>query len=526
MYLLSAECPLALAGCCYSASPVNTTICVGQTYTYSYLAGFGTVSSSARDKYGDTLGSLGSAVALEPGSWTYSASSNTYNGVLWTQPDRGWNTNGTLNYNPRIHKFAVSFSPNASADAAPPNLRFEYLDTILYTAPDGQPLTGLDADAEGTISFPDFPDLPVSTYSGDGFGRSGSGGRRVPVDAEGLVLASDGGFWVSDEYGPYIYKFSSEGQMVEAIRPPDAFIPIRNDSESFSADSPPLYDPALSPVPADPSSGRANNQGFEGLTVSPDGRTLSALLQSALIQDGGTSKKTSRHARLLQYDITCSSSPQLVGEFVIPLPLYTNSEGKQRVAGQSSILALSDTTFLILARDSGAGRGQDETESRYRHIDVFDIADATNLLDLDDVDGVGESVLANGGGEDEDDDLRSGIVAAEYCPWVDYNVATQLARFGLRNGGEDDAALLSEKWESLVILPVLEGDESDGERSELEWDGGEDGGDGGGRPVYILSLSDNDFITQSGYLDNGTFQYADESGASIDTQALLFRAVT
>lgn len=39
------------------------------------------------------------------------------------------------------------------------------------------------------------------------------------MDPEGLVLdKSDGGFWVSDEYGPYIYKFNKGGKMTGAIR--------------------------------------------------------------------------------------------------------------------------------------------------------------------------------------------------------------------------------------------------------------------------------------------------------------------
>jgi hypothetical protein len=51
------------------------------------------------------------------------------------------------------------------------------------------------------LTFEGFPDLPVATYTGDGFGNSGSGGKRISIDAEGLVLGEDGSFWVSDEYG-------------------------------------------------------------------------------------------------------------------------------------------------------------------------------------------------------------------------------------------------------------------------------------------------------------------------------------
>jgi hypothetical protein len=63
----------------------------------------------------------------------------------------------------------------------------------------------------------------VSTFSGDGFGGPGPAQqKRIPIDAEGLALANDGGFWVSDEYGPYVYHFDTAGKMIGAIRPPDA----------------------------------------------------------------------------------------------------------------------------------------------------------------------------------------------------------------------------------------------------------------------------------------------------------------
>ena len=144
----------------------------------------------------------------------------------------------------------------------------KYLDTILLTGPDGQPTTGLDADALGAASYPGFPPLPVATYTGDGFGGQGPGGKLVPVDNEGLVLASDGSYWISDEYGPYIYHYGIDGRMLEAIRPPDAIIPMRNGTESFSADSPTVYSGMTDDVsPTDPTTGRENNHGFEGLTA-------------------------------------------------------------------------------------------------------------------------------------------------------------------------------------------------------------------------------------------------------------------
>ena len=40
---------------------------------------------------------------------------------------------------------------------------------------------------------------------------------------------------------------------------------------------------------------------------------------------------------------------------------------------------------------------------------------------------------------------------------------------------------------------------------------------------YVFSLSDNDFITQNGFMDGGKLPYADSSGYNLDSQALVFK---
>ena len=47
--------------------------------------------------------------------------------------------------------------------------------------------------------------------------------------------------------------------------------------------------------------------GFEGLTIDADKQILYAMLQSALIQDGGGDKTSSRYTRLVAYDVSDSS---------------------------------------------------------------------------------------------------------------------------------------------------------------------------------------------------------------------------
>ncbi|KAH0168112.1 3-phytase, partial [Aureobasidium melanogenum] len=480
-----------------NSSVVNSTICGGQTYVYQELAGYGFVKSDARDKFGDTLGGIGSSIAIDQKTWK-KMGPTSYQGILWALPDRGWNTQGTLNYQNRVHKFQIKLSlqENATVESpSGPNLQFDYIDTIRFSDPKGTPVTGLDADATGPyLQFSGLPDVPSATYTGDGFGNNGTGGHRVSVDSEGLVLNADGSFWVSDEYGPYIYHFSPSGKMLQAIRPPNAYIPLRNGTESFSADSPPIYDPDEVIDPEDPTQGRANNQGLEGLTASPDGKHLYALMQSALNQEGGLKKKNRRYARLLQYSAPSSpsASPIYEAEYVVPLPLYNDGD---KVAAQSEIHFLTPTQFFILARDSNAGHGQASSTSVYRHIDIFDISNATNIASAT-YDAFNASVASSKGV------LNSNVQPATYCSFLDFNVNAQLNRFGVHNGGPQDSSLLNEKWESIATVPVSDG--TDGE-------------------YFVFSLSDNDFVTQNGFMDGGKYPYKDASGFNLDNQALVFK---
>jgi len=385
--------PLSLAAHLPSHSkPAASIKCNSKPYIYNSLAGFGYISHDARDSYGDTL-SIGSSIAVP--DWEQTTRGG-YKGTLYALPDRGWNTNGTTNTQPRIHIFDITFTPSPEASVkkpAGPNLKFKYKQTILLTGPDRNPLTSLDPDQDitwngGGLKYAGFPVLPTATYppAGDGFSASGDLSKvtkRVSLDAEGLVLNKDGSFWISDEYGPAIYKFDPKGKMIDVIQPPDAFLPLRNDAVSYTSYNPPIYDPNRPPpAPEDPTQGRQNNQGFEGLTASPDGKYLYAMLQSALIQDGGSSSSKRQNTRLLKYEVSPGKkSPTLAGEYVVPLPTYVNAEGKTRVAAQSEIHFISETQLLVLPRDSDVGRGYgpEAAESKYRHVDVFDISKATDI---------------------------------------------------------------------------------------------------------------------------------------------------
>lgn len=72
-----------------NSSYANQITCNGNTYTYEKLAGYGLIPGNARDKFGDTIGGIGSSIAMDLKTWTR-LSNGSYTGVLWTLPDRGW----------------------------------------------------------------------------------------------------------------------------------------------------------------------------------------------------------------------------------------------------------------------------------------------------------------------------------------------------------------------------------------------------------------------------------------------------
>lgn len=174
-------------------------------------------------------------------------------------------------------------------------------------------------------------------------------------------------FWVSDEYGPYIYRFSSDGKLLQTIQPPEPVLPLdAAGTLNFTADS-------------NPATGRTSNQGelkyipssrhwltldlgFEGLTLDTTSSTLYAMLQTATIQDGGADSTTSRFTRLFAFDVLSTTTrPSAIGEWVVPLP----QSKKDKTRGCSEIIFIGPNLFLALPRD-GNGRGDDELDASYK----------------------------------------------------------------------------------------------------------------------------------------------------------------
>src|SRR4051812_2919399 len=243
----------------FSRAGAQTVTIGGATFSHKGLVGVGRVQAAQRDRLGETFGSL-SGLAVDLKTWRRNAD-GSYSGTLYSQPDRGSTRNGvTTNYSARRHRLTVSFVPAPNGASTQTQLGLTLSDTTLLTEANGTSLTSLDPSATTSGTRTGFPPLPQAFNN------------RLSIDPEGLALLPDGSFYVSDEYGPYLYHFSAAGVLLGAIRPPEALIPKRSGRDSFSSDNPAANQPSASP--SEPTTGRENNQGFEGLTVSPDGRTL------------------------------------------------------------------------------------------------------------------------------------------------------------------------------------------------------------------------------------------------------------
>lgn len=476
----AAAATLCVAGTAHAQSPVPVN---GNVFTVQGLVGVGRMAADLRDEHGETFGSISGLVA-DPASWLRTG--NSYSGTFYASPDRGYNVAGTIDYTARINRIEMLFTPAAlGASGLPQNqigLTLSQSTRLFENLGAGQtrPFSGLDPVPGGVATGGArpaaglWPELPQA-HNG-----------KLSLDAEGIVLLSDGSRLISDEYGPSIYRFAADGAFMGALPVAASVRPVRNGVSDYSSNNPTAGQPA--PVPANPARGRQNNQGFEGLSLSPDGKTLFVALQSAARQDGGTggTSATRDNTRLFTYDVSNLDNVALTGEYVVQLPKFQQGPSTL-VAAQSEVFALSDTQLLILPRDSN-GQDVGTQQSMLRRVDVIDISGATNILGQ-----AYEGTIAPAGV------LNPAITPALYTPWLNVNDNTELARFGMVNGVVPGLDNLSEKWEGLVLLSALDPARPD--------------------DYFLFLANDNDFATTNGFQVGAAYN----DGKDIDTQFLAYR---
>jgi len=271
-------------------------------------------------------GGFGSAVAADPNSPD----------VFYMLTDRGSNVAGQVansiiigkpDFTPQIGKFRLKDG------------KLVLEQTILLKNSAGGNLNGLPNPVGMGASGETAYDLNgnILTPSADG------------IDSEGLVLAADGTFWVSDEYGPHITHFDSTGRTIERINP-------------FGSGTGGRKLPAVF-------ANRRANRGMEGLAITPDGKTLVGMMQSPMYNPSKAAVASSVVLRILTFDIATGATKQ-----------YVYLMDNTTLTGVSDIVAVNSTTFLTIERDGLFG-GDANNPAAFKRVFKIDLSAATDISD-------------------------------------------------------------------------------------------------------------------------------------------------
>ncbi|WP_030471157.1 esterase-like activity of phytase family protein [Lentzea aerocolonigenes] len=138
------------------------------------------------------------------------------------------------------------------------------------------------------------------------------------IDIESVTRVADGSYWMGDEFGPYLLHFDRAGRL---LAPPVPLPGVR-------APENPAGNPNL-----------GGSKGFEGITLSPDGKTINALLEGTVAGDEpGT-------LRLNEFDIASNAFTGKTWRYQLENPNFAIGDA----------IAVDDNRLLIIERDSAQG---------------------------------------------------------------------------------------------------------------------------------------------------------------------------
>ncbi|MCJ8239657.1 esterase-like activity of phytase family protein [Peteryoungia algae] len=158
-------------------------------------------------------------------------------------------------------------------------------------------------------------------------------------DVESIQPVSDG-FWVGEELGPYMLKFSAEGALTDVMSTKAGEIEVK------SPDNPTLVVPA-NPSAKMPVFNLKRSGGYEGLAMSKDGTKLYGMLEGPLYLEDGSVEKADGLTALRIIELDAASKSWTGKTWLYPL-----SEGGEAIGDFNMI---DETTALVIERDNGAG---------------------------------------------------------------------------------------------------------------------------------------------------------------------------
>ncbi|RLM20817.1 esterase-like activity of phytase [Brenneria alni] len=172
------------------------------------------------------------------------------------------------------------------------------------------------------------------------------------LDPEGITPDGKGGFWLCDEYGPFLVHIDANGKILQKFGP----TPVGTE-HSVATGLPNII------------KWRQPNRGFEGLTRLPDGSLVMAV-QSTLDIDG-KSKNKAQFTRLVIFNPETGTS-RMVG-----YPIDTDSYKKAKDAKIGDIVALDNQRILLIEQ------GNDKNKQMQNRIYLVDFSQATDLTPFD-----------------------------------------------------------------------------------------------------------------------------------------------
>jgi hypothetical protein len=303
------------------------------------LVGKGEVAGTALDKSGLAGNICQAGVAdncVPKAIFGGFGSDLTYTGhdnVFVAAPDRG--PFDGLTDTPYIDRFHL-LQITTDVGAPFPNIQTRLLDTRILRNELDQPFVGATNAFGGT-------DL-----------------ETLRLDPEGIRVSPTGSFFISDEYGPYIFEFNRQGHLLRRITlSPKYAIAAPNADANLE-----LLNNA---------SGRQANRGMEGLAISPDGKTLFGIMQNALIQDHGLVPGSTDRLGLNNRIVKINLSTGETSEYVYVLDAINRGQGT------CEILAINDHQFLVLERDNRSNLQTPPQAPTRKKIYKIDLSGATDV---------------------------------------------------------------------------------------------------------------------------------------------------
>jgi hypothetical protein len=158
-------------------------------------------------------------------------------------------------------------------------------------------------------------------------------------DLESIQPVEDG-FWVGEEFGPYILKFTTDGKLTDVIATKAGEIDVK------SPDHPALTTPG-NPTAEMAAFNLKRSGGYEGLAMSKDGTKLYGMLEGPLYNEDGSVEQADGKTALRIIELDVASKDWTGRSWFYPL-----ADGGEAIGDFNMI---DETTALVIERDNGAG---------------------------------------------------------------------------------------------------------------------------------------------------------------------------